>query len=207
MGLFSGLKKIFGGKTTTKSSATLDSTTSGNQTDLPPELLATLQTLFQGIVGSGADQAAQAAQVKQLESLSKFDPAKFADAITAQASAAAGLQLDSGINDVLSRAGGGSGSSGAVLVANKLRNETAANLGGVAASARATGEQLLSQSLTSASDSIANQIANIIASTRGSSVSGTLTESGKQTGKGVSKSSGGIGDFFRQAGGVIAAFK
>jgi len=206
MGLFKKLTGIFDKKTKTKTSSTLDSTTTGSQSDLPPELLASLQGLFQGLVGSGAGQASQDALAGRLDSLANFDPAQFASAVAAQASSAAGLQLDAGINDVLSRAGGGAGSSGAQLVANKARNETAANLGGIIAGARAQGEQILTQGLSSATDSIANQIANIIAGTRGSTVSGTLTESGKQTGVGVSKSGGGIGDFFKNVGQTLSGF-
>lgn len=185
------------------STAAIDSTTTGSQADLPPELLSNLQSLFQQLTGSQAGSQVQQAGQQQLSNVAAFDPTKFAQDITAQAASDAGLQLDSATNDVLNRAGGGRGSSSAALLINKLKNTTAANLAGISANARISGEQFKSDALNKVSNDLANQISNIIQITRGSSVSGTLREIGSQSGRGSARAGGGIGGFFQGVSSVL----
>jgi len=208
MGLFSGIGKALGGifatSTTTSSKAASKSTTAGEQTDLPPELLASLRSLFQNTVGGDAGAAVQSAGVNRLNSLNGFNPEQFANDVSNQAAVEAGLNLESSVNDVLSRAGGGNGSSQAALITNRLRNNTAATLAGTRAAARATGEQIATQGIGQASGDLNQLLATIIQGTRGSSVSGKLTEDATQTGKATSKNNPGLGGFFKGLASISA---
>ena len=192
----SAISGLFGSKKKESSTAKVDMTTSGQQADLPPELLATLMNLFQNSAGSGGVEQSLGASGDRLAEVAAFDPQAFADAVTGQAAATAGVELDSGINSTLSAAGGGSGSSMAALLESRIRNDAAANLAGISAGARATGEQLKSQGISTATQDINKTIADIIALTRGATVAGSLQEKGTQSTKGTSSAGGGLGGFF-----------
>lgn len=205
--LISGIAGLFsnsGSKqesTTSKTSGDFASTTSGAQSDLPPELMQMLTQLFGRVVGSGSAEVSQEAGQERLEALRQFDPVKWAEEVTQHAATSAGLQLNQGINTT-TQAAGGRGSTMTTLLENRLRNETAANLGGVATSARATGEQIANQGVVSLIDSLMKSVTDTVAVTRGAQTAGTLTEKGTQkgtstgTGSTTASSGGGLGGFF-----------
>lgn len=205
--IVSGIAGLFGKKESSKSKTSENfervetGTASNVQTDLPDELLAQLGGLFGGIVGAGAGEAAQDATRARLQELRSFDPAAYAEAVTNQAASAAGLELESGINQTYSTAGG-RGSTMARLVEGRLRNQTAANLGGIAAQARAQGEDIANRGTAGLSESLMRGITDIIAVTRGSTTSQSGVTAGAAKGKGTGATStsgssgGGLGGFF-----------
>jgi hypothetical protein len=212
-GLFGGM----GGKDSTQEfekHSTVNS--SASATDLSPELLKSLETLFQSTVkGGGFKKSGDAitGRLNQLISQAKrpeFDVAGFAKGITDQATSAAGLQLESDINGLLSQSGTTeSGNSMSQLIANKLRNQTAANLSGISAQATGVGEGLrqsqqgqLTEGIGTLSTSLSDQILKLIQSTRGASTSGTSTSKEDTKGKGTASESG---DPFSALGGLFSS--
>ena len=85
------------------------------------------------------------------------------------------------------------------LLANKLRNATAANLGGISAQATATGEGIrqsqqneITTGITSTSSTLLQSILSLISGTRGADTTGTSTTNTKTTGTESSKTKGGL---------------
>jgi len=192
MGIISGilgaLGGIFGDKSKQNESFVRDSTTKTNASaqDLSPELLKSLESLFQSQVqgpGFGQAQDAISARLAQLSTQAnapQFDVAGFAKGITDQATAAAGLDLESNINSVLSGSGASEGGNSMnALLANKLKNQTAANIAGISQQATATGEQIrqgqqgqITAGIQGLSSTLSNAILDLIKSTRGASNTG-----------------------------------
>lgn len=201
--LVSGIAGLFGNKSSAKqtdnSSGEFEKGTVGSQLDLPPELLQQLGGLFGGLVGTGAGEAAQDATRSRLLKLQSFDPAAFADAVTKQAASSVGIEVGRATNNAAMDAGG-AGNTMTKLLESKIRNEAAANLGGIAASARATGEDIANRGVAGLSESLMKGITDIIAVTRGAAATGTMGEKGAQKGTVTSNSSGssggGLGGFF-----------
>ena len=188
-GLAGALGGLFGDKK--KQSESFESTTNteseAQSQDLSPELLKSLESLFQTITQGGQFEKAGDAvsgrldQILQQAAQPQFDVASFAKGITDQAVAGAQLDLESSINDMLSASGiSESGNSMSALLANKMRNTTAANLGGISAEATATGEGIrqaqqgqITEGIAGLSGSLSDQVLGIIQSTRGASNKGT----------------------------------
>lgn len=210
-GILGGLGGLFGGKkkqnesferiTKTESEATA--------TDLSPELLKELESLFMSTLGSGQFEQTGSALSSRLQQLmgrageDQFDVAGFAKGITDQAVAGAGLDLESSINGMMSASGSSiAGNSMGTLLANKLRNQTAANLSGIAAQATATGEgirqaqqQGLTEGIMGLSGALSGQIMDLIKSTRGARNHGTAKSKEHTKGKGTISESGGSNPF------------
>lgn len=188
---------FFKKKQTTTSNTSFDKLTQGKQTDLSPELLAQLKALFGSATGGGGMEEAEAAQRERMRQIQDFDAQGFADAITDQAKAFAGLDLESGLNAMASKVGGSANSNSMVaLLGNKLRNTTAANLSGISSSARMQGEQFKTEGIGAMSSGISKQILELIGATRGAETQGALDEKGKQSGTSKTESPFNIGDFF-----------
>lgn len=202
------LSSLFGGSSSSGGSfnSTTNSTTKASSQDLSPDLLKSLEGLFKGQVGgTGFNDATSAAsgRLKQLVDQSKapqFDVAGFAKGVTDAATSGAQLDLESGINGMLSKSGiTESGNSMGALLANKMRNATAATLGGVNAQAMATGEGIKEQQQTNITkgindtgSTILQSILDLIAKTRGASNTGTSTTDSKTTGSESSSTKGGL---------------
>jgi len=192
---------LFGGGGSSSQSFEKHSTTKtdATTTDLSPDLLKQLEDLFKSSVGSGNFQTSSNALVDRIKQLStaaqkpEFDVAGFAKGVTDQASAAAGLDLESAINGLLSKSGvTESGNSMNALLANKLRNQTTANIAGVNAQATATGEGIrssqsntLTQGIQNLSATLSQQILQLIQGTRGATATGTSTSKEDTVGKGT----------------------
>lgn len=211
-GLLGGIGGLFGKKSKTDQSfeRTSDTTSDASSTDkatgtdLSPALLASLEGMFQNVVKGGGFQTANNAlsgRLSQLVNQSKqpaFDATGFAEGITRQAGAMAGLDLESSINGILSASGTTeSGNSMSALLANKLRNQTASNLAGISANARATGEgirqsgeKLITDSISGLAGGLEQGILGLIQSTRGASTSGTQTSTGTAKTTEVTKGKG-----------------
>lgn len=173
--------------------------------DLSPELLKMLEGLFKSTLSNGQFQQSGNAISSRLEQLlaqakqPQFDVSGFAKGITDQATAGAGLQLESDINGLLSKSGTTeSGNSMSALLANKMRNVTAANLSGISSQATATGEQIrqaqqgqITEGIQGLGTSLSDQILKLIGTTRGASQTGqsTSVEDTKGKSKTTSESS------------------
>lgn len=208
-GLLGGLGGMFGEEQTTHT------VTDAEGQDLPDAQLKMLMDLFNSIVGNGTFGQANAALSGQLGRVENealrvpFQAEAFAEDITKQASAAAGLDLESAVNNIISSNGGGgeSGNSMTALLGNKVRNQTAANLGGIAAQARATGEGIRQSQFKSNTDNIrglsgdlTSQILGLIQMSRGAykkahSETTATTEGG-----------GGIGGFLGGFANALGSF-
>jgi len=202
------LSSLFGGSSGSSGSfsSTTKSTTNASSKDLSDPLLKSLETLFQGQVGGSgfADSAgAVSGRLKQLVDQSKapqFDVAGFAKGITDAATSGAQIDLESGINGMLSKSGiTESGNSMGALLASKLRNQTAATLGGISAQATATGEQIrqaqqgqLTEGINTSASTILKSILDLISGTRGADTTGTSTTNSKTSGTESSKTKGGL---------------
>lgn len=203
-----------GGDNEQKTDMTTTSHSEATAQDLADPLLQQLKELFTSVVGSGQfTQAgnAVAGRLGQLTDQSKqpqFDVNAFAKGITDQATANAGLDLESSINGLLSKSGTTeSGNSMNALLANKLRNQTAANLAGISQQATATGEGIresqqgqITQGIQSLGSTLASQILALIQQTRGAENKGVSDTKTHQVGTGTASQSmnplGAIGDMF-----------
>jgi len=196
------------GSTTQTGTATgtESSKTVGQTTNYSSDVLASLDALLTQQLGAGngvgsAQQASDALagrlqQIQELAAKPAFDVEGYASGITEAATAATQNDLDSRINSILSATGSSeSGNSMSALLGNKLRNDAAANLAGISANARATGEQLATQQQQSITDQIGNlsgglssQLINLLGAAKGGaqstvgSATGTSTQANQQTG-------------------------
>lgn len=217
--LLSGLLNIGGNLIGNKSKQSFTksdtATTNASSTDLSNPLLTSLEALLGKTLNSGGFTNANNAigtRLKQLSAQAKqpqFNVDKFAAGITKQATSAADLDLTSAINGILSKTGTTeSGNSASALLANKLRNQTAANLAGISAQATATGEQIregqqgqLTEGIGNLGNSLVNEILGLLQSTRGARQSGTSTtnESSFGSGSGTDKGNpfAGLSDIFK----------
>lgn len=204
-GVAGALGGLFGKKN--KQSESFESTTNSeaeaSSQDLSPELLKTLEALFQSTVGGGGFQKSGQAMSSRLDQIlaqaqaPQFDVSGFSKGIVDQAVAGAGLDLESGINDILMGSGmSEGGSSMSALLANKLRNQTAANLGGIASEATATGEGIrlaqqgqITEGIAGLSGGLSDQILQLIQSTRGASNTGKSKSKEHTKGKGTMQGS------------------
>lgn len=222
-GIASGLGSLFGGGDEEEQSFSRDSTVTNNatKTDLSPELLKALEGLFGKVIDSGRFEQSGAAQGSRLAQLSAraaegptFDVDSFVKGITQQATANAGLDMESSINELASKSGGSiEGNSMNRLLANRIRNQTAANLAGIASQAASTGEQIrlageheLTTGIEGLSTGLSDQLLKLINVTRGAtqSASGKTTE--KTSGTGSSEKDKGIGGIFDGISSIFGAF-
>lgn len=220
-GILGGLGGLFGKKSKSNESFEKHSevTTEAENQDLSPELLKMLEGLFLGNVGSGNFEQAGDAMSTRLDQIMaqtkqpSFDVGGFAKGITEQATAGAQLDLESQINNILSTSGSSeSGNSMSALLANRLRNTTAANLAGISAEATATGEgirqsqeKLATESIMGLSGGLSDQILSLIQSTRGASNKGKSKSIEDTKGKG-SMSGSSRGNPFQGFADVFGAF-
>lgn len=210
-GILGGIGSLFGDKSKSTQSFSRDSTTTTNATaqDLSPDLLKSLEALFKGQIGGSGFSDSTGAIDTRLKQLSQqalqpqFDVAGFASGISRQAEAAAGLDLESSINGMLSASGGSEGGNSMnALLANKMRNTTAANLAGISSQATATGEnirQTQQNSITSGiqglGGTLADQLLKLIQGTRGASNTGQSTSHEKTKGTGTDTSTSSTNPF------------
>lgn len=178
-GLFGG-----GSKTSGSSSTSASGTQRGMTQSFSDEVLASLdKTLLEALNSGGLTEGQNAlrSRLGQLSTAAQepaFDVESFTQGITDQATAAAGLDLDDQINSMISAVGGSeTGNSMVALLGNKLRNTTAANLAGISAQARGTGEQIkttqqsaLTNDIAAMSNSLATQILGLIGQVKGGRV-------------------------------------
>lgn len=215
-GIAGALGSLFGDKKKESFNRTSDTTTTASSQDLGPTLLRNLESLFNSQLRKGGFQHSAAAldtRLGQLLEQSKrpeFDVSGFASGIARQATAGAQLDLESQIGGMLSKLGATeSGNSAGALLANKIRNNTAANLAGIISQATAQGEQIrqsgqqmLNEGFTSIGGTLANEILNLIQVTRGARNTGTSNTKEVSMGSGNAKASGnpfsGFGDFFSE---------
>lgn len=200
-GLFSGLGGLFGDKSTASSTSTTSTTGSvtrdgdqlvqSGQQELSEPLLRTLEEVLGFSLTSDNYQKSTDALSDRLTQLEEqaaqpsFDVEQYTSDVVGRAASAAGIDLESQINQIMSNTGGSiSGNSMNALLANKLRNQTAANLAGVEAEARATGEQIqqsrekqITEGITGLSDTVSAQMLGLISAVRGARQAGTQTTS------------------------------
>lgn len=198
-GLMGGLGGLFGDE----SSST--SVTDATSQDLPDAQLQELLNLFSEMINNGSFQFANESMQGQLGRVNNeanrvpFQVEQFAKDITAQAAASAGLNLESNKNQILQANGGSEGgNSMSSLLINKERNITADNLAGIAANARAKGEEIRmaqfknnTENVLGLSGGLSSQLLNLIMATRGANKKAHSKTT--QT----SESGGGIGGFFK----------
>lgn len=187
---------LFGGSRTNTSSSTVQSSTGNTEgssvrqygeQQYNDEILAGLESLLGTQMSSfGTSTAATQARLGQLSQqaqLAPFDVAQYEQQVAGQAAARAGLDLDSSINRLFSATGTSSNdNSMTALLENRMRNDTASNLAGISAGARATGEQIrqsqeaqLTSGIQGLSDSLANQVLSLMTQVRGARTAGTAT--------------------------------
>jgi hypothetical protein len=164
-------------KVTGNQSSSTASTQSANRREFSDGFLQQLELVARDALGSQA----QTADVlrNELTSIANnpidFDADAFVKGVTDSARTAAMYKLDSDINATVSATGGStSGNSAAALLANRLRNETGANLAGINANARGTAAQIESglqanrvQSITGITDSVDKSLTSLLAALRG----------------------------------------
>lgn len=208
-GLLGGLK--FGKESFSRTSK-ID--TEAESQDLDPEMLKILNNLFAGQVGGkgfGNAQDAFGGRLAQLMGKAgekEFDVNAFASGITKQATAGAQLDLESQINGMLSKSGSSEGGNSMnALLANKLRNVTAANLAGITSQATATGEGIrqsqqaqITEGIGAMGGALSQNILQLIMATRGASQRGKSKTTEVTSGKGKNSSFGGF-DFSKIFGG------
>lgn len=208
-GILGGLGGLFGKKSSQSFDQWTDSETEAESQDLSPELLKALEGLFMNQIGSGKfEQSTDALSTRlgQLMDQSKmpmFDPETYAKGIRDQATAGAQLDLESSINGMLSSSGvSEGGNSMNALIANKMKNTTAANLGGVFSQAYGEGEQirqsqqsLLNEGISGMSGSLMQGLLGLIGATRGAYQKGKSKTKEHTWGTSKTKSGGGLGDF------------
>jgi hypothetical protein len=172
------------------------SQTTGMTTNYSSDVLASLDAILTQQLGSGSAMQASDAlagrltQIQQQASQPAFDVNAYASGITAAATAATQNDLDSRINSILSATGSSEGgNSMSALLGAKLRNEAAANLAGISANARATGEQIkmgqqesLTGQISGLSGDLSTNLANLLAAAKGGSqqTTGTATATSSQ---------------------------
>lgn len=228
-GIAGALGSIFGGgknKTVTQHEARNEWTenkSAAESQDLSPELLKALEGLFVRQIGTGQlEQGGQAVQQRlaQLMDMSKqpqFDVERYAAGIRNAATSAAQLDLESSINGMLSSAGvSEGGNSMNALIANKLRGQTAAQLGGVFSQAFGQGEQIrqaqqqqITEGVSGLGGQLAEMMLGLVAATRGASQTGKSETLEHAWGKSVASTKGeqnipsvtnNIGSFFTSLG-------
>lgn len=215
---------LFGGDSSDQSYTRHSVTdTTATAQDLSDPLLAQLENLFTTVIGGGGFERAGTATNNRLNQLvdqanaPQFDVNAFAKGITDQATAGAQLDLESSINGLLGKSGiTESGNSAGALLANKLKNQTAANLAGINQQAVATGEQIrqsqqgqITEGIRGLSGDLANQILSLIQQTRGARQAGTSHSVEDSSGTGTASSSSNpfsaLGDFFSGLRGARSA--
>lgn len=147
-----------------ETSQNYESTTTGsstiNRTELPPEVLAAMATLFSGgqLEKNQADvQGALTGQLKNVTESQKnpFDIGAYVSGIMKSAENTANNDMAKSINATESSIGGTqSNSSMAALLANRMRTDTAASLAGIKGQATAEGTALATQQQQSGTESI-----------------------------------------------------
>jgi hypothetical protein len=191
MGFVTGVASLFGGggggsksttTTTTRNEDIKRAATGRSQSkQYNDQVLSSISSMLQTALGSNGFDTAQDAltgrlsQVQQQAAQPGFDVDSFVNGIMQQANATAQMDMDSQINSNASAIGGTSGgNSMAALLENRIRNDTAANLAGIQAQARATGQQIQTQQQSALTDQIGNlsggiagQIMNLLQTTRG----------------------------------------
>lgn len=216
-GILGGLGGLFGNKSSESYVRDSRTDTTAEYQDLDPELLKALNGLFMSSMGSGGFEMGTDSMMSRLGQLNEqakapqFDVEKFAKGIMDQATAGAQLDLESGIHGAGSATGGSaSGNSMAALLANKVQNQTAANLAGIGSEATATGEQIrqaqqgqLTEGIMGLSSGLSQQLLALIGATRGASTRGKSTSIEHTEGRGTSKSGGGLGGFLKGLGGIF----
>lgn len=195
LGIGSLISGLFGGgKSATSASSETQSTTSTKAAQqFSPEVLAPLESLMKTLLTDGSFATAQQGLTGQLgrvntaAAAAPFDVDAFVNDTMARATSGAQFDLESGLNKLFSATGTSeTDNSMTALLANRLRTDTASNLAGIGAQARATGEQIRtaqSQGQTSEivalSNSIANQMLGLLDIGKGSAV--TSQESTQST--------------------------
>lgn len=161
--------------TTQGSTATQGATTSlGFDARVMSELNSLLMSATgnAGISGTQVSLAERMSQIADRGAGTNFDPVAFADAIAGQASTRLQGDVESKINSLQSAIGASeAGNSMARLLGSRIRNDAASELAGIAADARARGEQLragLDESVTSQLTSLAQSSGGLLTSLIGS---------------------------------------
>lgn len=183
------------------STGTSTSSATGKTTNYSADVMASLDSMLKQQMAAGGVTASTDAlkgrldQVKAMAA-NEFDVEGYVSGITSAAAAATNSDLEDRINTTLSAVGGSeTGNSMAALLGNRMRNDAAANLAGVASSAYAQGEAIRDQQRTSVTAQMSQLAGDMNASLTallGAAKGGTqtTTESGKTTQQQSDKTAG-----------------
>lgn len=157
-------------------------TTSSSQSSFGDEVAGHIQSSISDILsGLGAAKDTIGAGVG---SLAGFDPNAFVTGIVQQAASQQQNQLSTAINGAIDTVGGGQNSNSmTALLANKMTQDSAANLAGITSNATATAEDILRQNLgaqTGAMSSLNNLAPALIEAFKGGNTTGTQTNLAQQ---------------------------
>jgi len=153
---------------------------SANRREYSDAFLQQLELITRDALGSSA-YGADALRTT-LDDIQKnpvdFDADAFVKGVTDSARTAATYKTDADINATVSATGGStSGNSASALLANRIKNETAANLAGINSNARGTAAQIESglqanrvSSITGITDSVDRSLTSLLAALRGGEV-------------------------------------
>ena len=192
LGVGSLLSGLFGGGSNAQKSETTNETITSNKQgqQYSDAILTQLENLLGNVLGGDWFSTAQSGLSGRLEQVQTqaarpaFDVDAFVNDTMQRASSAAQFDLESGLNKLFSATGTSEGdNSMTALLSNRLRTDTAANMAGIAAQARSTGEQILSQQqqgltseVSTLSNSMVNQILGLLDVGKGANVSSTETQ-------------------------------
>lgn len=174
------------GTSTQQQAATGSQTQTGTTRSLSENVLGGLEGAVSGLLAQILDPNTgdRAMMNRGISAMGDFDVDSYVNGTLMQARATQGTALDELLGSVFSRVGGVEGNNSAsTLLANRARNDSAANLAGVEAQARATGADLVRKNLESMTGAVGQmgaqllpQIAAILKGGETSTDVSTLTE-------------------------------
>lgn len=217
-GLFSGM-----GGSTSETQQNFESTTEGtsniDRTELSGKLLRSLENLFNKGQLKKNQKAVQGSLTALLQDNAEgakedFDVDAFVNGIMQQATSVATMDLDKNINLAEGAVGSTQGNNSmAALLANRLRNETSANLAGVKAQAVAEGTKIADEKDSAATERavaltgmMTNNLSTFLQLLRGAKTKQTQKTKEHTVGSSTSSTSQS-GDILSGLGGALSSFK
>lgn len=173
---------------------------SANRREFSDGFLQLLELTAKDALGSSAAGASalrdQLAEVQN--NPINFDADAFVKGITEQAKSSVMGQLESDVNSTVSATGGStSGNSASALLASRLRNDAAANIAGVQASAQGTAAQIQSglqsqrsSTIAGVAGSVNDSLTSLLAALRGGEVQQDTTSKENMVGNSQQTSTG-----------------
>lgn len=183
------------GQTTTNNSTSSNTAQTGTQTQqgttqsLSDPILSGLDTGLSQLIGKIFDPNSgdRAMLMRGVGTMGEFDVDSFVNSTVQSAIRSEGTQLGSMIRGVIDLIGGDAGeNSMAALLGNQMSDDSAAKIGGVAAQARAQGEEIRTNqanAVTNAVQTSQGGLAQVIEALKGgrTNVTGTTTDQQQQT--------------------------